>query len=339
MSLSRQLRDGSDFEQLPDDVPISANIADILEKKGFSSYYMFVIEVKTKGGGKYLIYRRYSQFYSLNAKLEERYGPESKNNPFICLLPVLPGKIYVGNKQEIAENRIPLLNAYMKKLLCLPVWVLLDEDVRIFFYQTVADTDMVPQALRRLRPPTRKVKNTSPQVPDYDRPRAEALFDFTGNSTLELKFSKGSLIYLLSRINKNWLEGTLNDVTGIFPDSFVKIIKDLPPEEAPVSWLRSYYHGADVSEMRDISIEEDVNCKPSFNELLELMRKEFQEEDIILNYCDIEGDMIRLLDDEDVDLMLLQSKYKDKFRIKKNFFPWQLHITCPEDLEVYNTSS
>ncbi|XP_030065957.1 neutrophil cytosol factor 4 isoform X2 [Microcaecilia unicolor] len=300
---------------------------------------MFVIEVKTKGGGKYLIYRRYSQFYALSTKLEERYGPESKNNPFICPLPVLPGKIYVGNKQEIAESRIPLLNVYMKKLLCLPVWVLLDEDVRIFFYQTVADRDMVPQALRRLRPPTRKIKNTSPQVPDYNRPRAEALFDFMGNSTLELNFSKGSLIYLLSKINKNWLEGTLNDVTGIFPESFVKIIKNLPPEETPVSWLRIYYHGADVCEMRDILIGEDVNCKPLFNELLELMRKEFQEEDIILNYRDIEGDMIRLLDDEDVDLMLFQSKFKEKLHTENTFFSWQLHITCSDDLEVHNTSS
>ncbi|XP_029445942.1 neutrophil cytosol factor 4 isoform X2 [Rhinatrema bivittatum] len=297
---------------------------------------MFVIEVKTKGGGKYLIYRRYSQFYVLNAKLEERYGPESKNSPYICLLPVLPGKVYVGNKQEIAESRIPLLNVYMKKLLCLPVWVLLDEDVRIFFYQTVADRDNVPQALRRLRPPTRKVKSSTPQVPDYDRPRAEALFDFKGNSTLELTFSKGSLVYLLSRINKNWLEGTFNDVTGIFPQSFVKIIKDLPAEEVSVSWLRCYYHDVYVCEMRDIVVEEDINCKPSFKELLQLMRKEFQEEDVILNYRDTEGDMIRLMDDEDVDVMLSQSKY---FPAKKNFFPWQLHVTSSADLEVYNTSS
>lgn len=30
----------SDFDQLPDDVPVSANIADIEEKKGFSNYYV-----------------------------------------------------------------------------------------------------------------------------------------------------------------------------------------------------------------------------------------------------------------------------------------------------------
>lgn len=30
----------SDFEQLPDDVAVSANIADIEEKRGFTSYFV-----------------------------------------------------------------------------------------------------------------------------------------------------------------------------------------------------------------------------------------------------------------------------------------------------------
>ncbi|NXY48462.1 NCF4 factor, partial [Ceuthmochares aereus] len=75
---------------------------------------MFVIEVKVKGGGRYLIFRRYRQFYDLHTKLEERYGPESKNSPFTCTLPILPGKVYVGAKREIAESRIPILNVYIK---------------------------------------------------------------------------------------------------------------------------------------------------------------------------------------------------------------------------------
>lgn len=34
----------------------------------------------------------------------------------------------------------------------------------------------------------------------------QALFDFTGNSKLELTFKAGDVIFLLSRINKDWLE-------------------------------------------------------------------------------------------------------------------------------------
>lgn len=44
-----------------------------------------------------------------------------------------------------------------QSLLSLPVWVLMDPDVRIFFYQSTFDSEQVPQALRRLRPRTRKV--------------------------------------------------------------------------------------------------------------------------------------------------------------------------------------
>lgn len=39
MALAQQLRSESDFEQLPDDVAISANIADIEEKRGFTSHF------------------------------------------------------------------------------------------------------------------------------------------------------------------------------------------------------------------------------------------------------------------------------------------------------------
>ncbi|KAB1270010.1 Neutrophil cytosol factor 4 [Camelus dromedarius] len=363
MAVAQQLRAESDFDQLPDDIAISANIADIEEKRGFTSYFVFVIEVKTKGGAKYLIYRRYRQFYALQSKLEERFGPENKTSPFTCILPTLPAKVYMGVKQEIAETRIPALNAYMKHLLSLPIWVLMDEDVRIFFYQSPYDSEQVPQALRRLRPRTRKVKTESPQGAGFDRmaaPRAEALFDFTGNSKLELNFKVGDVIFLRSRINKDWLEGTVRGTTGIFPVSFVKILKDFPEEEDLTNWLRCYYYEdtistikfvacweggtcpprlpiptlTSISHSRDIAVEEDLSSTPLYKDLLELMRREFQREDIALNYQDADGDLVRLLSDEDVQLMVRQAQ---SLPSQKRLFPWKLHITQKDDYKVYNT--
>lgn len=298
---------------------------------------MFVIEVKTKGGSKYLIYRRYRQFYALQSKLEERFGPENKTSPFTCSLPTLPAKVYMGVKQEIAEMRIPALNAYMKSLLSLPIWVLMDEDVRIFFYQSPYDSEQVPQALRRLRPRTRKIKSESPQGAIIDRmaaPRAEALFDFTGNSKLELNFKVGDVIFLLSRINKDWLEGTVRGATGIFPQSFVKILKEFPEEEDPTNWLRCYYYEDTISTTKDIAVDEDLSSTPLFKDLLQLMRREFQREDIALNYRDTEGDLVRLLSDEDVVLMVRQAQGLPS---QKRLFPWKLHITQKDDYAVYNT--
>uniref|UniRef100_A0A5G2RAR0 Neutrophil cytosol factor 4 n=2 Tax=Sus scrofa TaxID=9823 RepID=A0A5G2RAR0_PIG len=377
MAVAQQLRAESDFAQLPDDIAVSANIADIEEKRGFTSHFVFVIEVKTKGGCKYLIYRRYRQFYALQSKLEERFGPESKTSPFTCVLPTLPAKVYVGVKQEIAEMRIPALNAYMKNLLSLPICVLMDEDVRIFFYQSSYDAEQVPQGLRRLRPRTRKVKSESPQGASLDRmaaPRAEALFDFTGNSKLELNFKVGDVIFLLSRINKDWLEcsrfqvliyfqtdvlgtfpcgrsglriwrchtcgpkaataGTLRGTTGIFPASFVKILKDFPEEEDPTNWLRCCFYEDSVSTTKDIAVEEDLTSTPLYKDLLELVRREFQREDLALNYRDAEGDLVRLLSDEDVQLMVRQAQGLPS---QKRLFPWKLHITQKDNYKVYNT--
>lgn len=334
MSLPRQLRDESDFAQLPDDVPVSAHIADIEEKKGWSNYFMFLISVKTKGGGKYLIYRRYNHFYDLNATLEERYGPESPNSTYRISLPIMPGKVFVGNKRDIAESRISILNIYMKSLLSLPTWVLLDKDVRLFFYQTTDDKDTMPSGrLRRLRPPTRKVRSDSTLISNSERPRAEALYDFMGNHKLELSFSKGDLVYLLSRINKDWLEGTVDDVTGIFPQSYIRVIKDLPDMTVTLSWLRCYLHREDRCEIRDIALEDDVKVIPSFQELLELIRKELPEEEaVVLNYRDNNGDMIRLLDDQDMIVMVSQSHRPPA---RKTFIPWQLHLTHPDNFGVY----
>lgn len=73
-------------------------------------FQMFVIEVKLKGGGRYLIFRRYREFYALHTKLEQRYGPESNNSPFTCTLPVLPGKLSVPNLCIISSFLSPRLS-------------------------------------------------------------------------------------------------------------------------------------------------------------------------------------------------------------------------------------
>lgn len=349
--LPRQLRDESDFDQLPHNIPISATIADIVEKKGFIVYYQFVIEVRTKGGSKYLIYRRYRQFFTLHQSLALKC--EAQNGPYTCTLPTLPGKVFMGNKQEIAENRIPELNTYMKKLLGLPTWVLLDDLIRMFFYQTEYDSQQIPRALRRLRPPTRRVKTVKTTPDLLSTPRAEAMFDFSGIGKLELSLKAGEVIFLLRRVNADWLEGTVRDRTGIFPESFVKIIKPLPgsdsdgegeaggskgPTVSAYSCLRCYLLQPQGIDTRDLCVEEDLSTQPTYQELLSRMRDVFQIEDIALNYRDPEGDLVRILDDEDVSLMVYESKtQRSKVKRPVNQYPWELHVTLSSDLTVYNT--
>ncbi|XP_037619641.1 neutrophil cytosol factor 4 [Sebastes umbrosus] len=349
MSLPQQLRDESDFDQLPHNIPISATIADIEEKKGFIDYFAFVIEVKTKGGSKYLIYRRYREFFDLHQVLESKYSPENQERPGpnTCILPSLPGKVFMGHKKEIAESRIPELNTYMKRLLGLPTWLLLNEAIRMFFYQTDQDSEHQPQNLRRLRPPTRKVKTIKPNMDKFSSPRAEAIFDFRGNGKAELNLKKGEVIFLLQRVNTDWLEGTVNNQTGIFPQSFVKIIKPLPESDSEgdggvltYSCLRCFLLTPSGVQTRDVCVQEDITIQPTYKDLLSRMRNVFKVDDIAVNYRDPEGDLIRILDDEDIQLMIRESR-RQQGKVKRpvNQFTWELHVTMVSDLSVYNAEA
>ncbi|XP_048473313.1 neutrophil cytosol factor 4 [Rhincodon typus] len=309
--MQRQLREESDYDQLPDDVPVSAHIADAEQSKGFSSHIVSLLRNVNLPAPLMLPGRLCSSRTTL-CNMCRRQDDFAK------------GKVFIGHKQEIAEKRIPDLNIYMKKLLKLPAWILLDEDVRLFFHQTAEDSEQIPRSLRRLRPSTRKIKSQTEKEDLSEKsgaPQAEALYDFTGDNDLELTFKTGDIIYLLKRVNDDWLEGMLNNCTGIFPQSFVRIIKDL--SEGTDSKKRL----TDAHRFR--CVYHDIQCSK--------IRAEFGNKAITLNYRDLEGDMVRILDDMDVELMVLEAKGRSWIR-KPDFAPWELHVTRKDDLSVYNTN-
>lgn len=179
------------------------------------------------------------------------------------------------------------------------------------------------------------------------------MFDFSGSGRLELSLKAGDVIFLLRRVNADWLEGTVRDRTGIFPESFVKIIKALPENESDeeggasrnssraqgsYSCLHCYFLQPEGIETRDICVQEDLSIQPSYEDLLSRMRDVFHVDDIALNYRDAEGDLIRILDDEDVVLMVQESKRMES-KVKRPViqFPWELLVTHAKDLTVYNT--
>uniref|UniRef100_UPI001EAED3F4 neutrophil cytosol factor 4-like n=1 Tax=Oncorhynchus gorbuscha TaxID=8017 RepID=UPI001EAED3F4 len=181
---------------------------------------------------------------------------------------------------------------------------------------------------------------------------SQVVFDFSGSGRLELSMKAGEVIFLLRRVNTDWLEGTVSNRTGIFPESFVKIIKPLPESDSDgesggasgkgagsYSCLRCYLLTPQGVDTRDVCVEEDISTQPSYKELLARMRDVFKVDgNIALNYRDPEGDLVRLLDDGDVELMVADGRaQRSKVKRPVNQFPWELHVTATSDLSVYNT--
>ncbi|VVC45682.1 SH3 domain [Cinara cedri] len=57
-----------------------------------------------------------------------------------------------------------------------------------------------------------------------------AQFDFMSDHVDDLVFKKGDQIFITKRVNDEWLEGTLNGHTGMFPISYVEVTNPLPEE-------------------------------------------------------------------------------------------------------------
>lgn len=55
------------------------------------------------------------------------------------------------------------------------------------------------------------------------KPQCKALYDFEAQNPGELEFKEGALIDLISQVDENWYEGTVNGKTGYFPINYVKV--------------------------------------------------------------------------------------------------------------------
>ncbi|XP_066153221.1 uncharacterized protein CAP isoform X4 [Euwallacea fornicatus] len=69
---------------------------------------------------------------------------------------------------------------------------------------------------------------------------AKALYNFVGQTAKELTFRKGDLVYVRRQVDKNWYEGELNAMIGLFPVNYVEIV---PYESSKVVTPRKAHEG------------------------------------------------------------------------------------------------
>ncbi|XP_070581330.1 neutrophil cytosol factor 4-like [Ptychodera flava] len=169
-------------------------------------------------------------------------------------------------------------------------------------------------------------------------PKALAMHDFNASSATELSFKKGDVIPITKRIDANWLEGSINGKVGLVPQPFVKIEDDVDvgwedewEDDTPTMVIRCHYEGS----IRDIDVDAKVAEKPTYNELLEVIKNELSVQDIALNYQDIEGDLIRIKDQSDIEL-LLEEAAKFPQLAMSGYVSWELRITKLGDYSMYH---
>ena len=73
-------------------------------------------------------------------------------------------------------------------------------------------------------PPYEWDRATTPRVPNEGQARVR--FSFTAASPIEMSIVKGETVILTRRVDVNWYEGRIGSRRGIFPVSYVQVLKE-----------------------------------------------------------------------------------------------------------------
>jgi hypothetical protein len=169
------------------------------------------------------------------------------------------------------------------------------------------------------------------------------LYQYTAQYGDELSFLAGAVIALEAEVDGSWVMGRLGRQSGLAPLTYLSIVEPLPStqrlddgnqsdeweseEEEQVddstSFVTCYVGGVASS----VQVGADLIRRPTFLRFRNTIQDHLGRRDIVLNYRDIDGDLIEIVDQSDLDLMTQTTLTT----------PLTLYITDQGDHTPYNT--
>ena len=97
------------------------------------------------------------------------------------------------------------------------------------------------------------------------RLNARALYSFTAKSSRELNFKRGDVLRVTGEVDDNWLRGEIGDRSGIFPSSYVELIKKKTSEKRLKARAKFNFKAKSESELTVLKgellvVEKKIDC-------------------------------------------------------------------------------
>lgn len=101
-------------------------------------------------------------------------------------------------------------------------WIVM---VKIFNFDHFRPSQKSPISLNRYDDFVDELSLRSRSQDQTPEPRlvARALYNFVGQSSRELTFRRGDIIFVRRQVDKNWYEGEYNAMIGLFPFNYVEV--------------------------------------------------------------------------------------------------------------------
>ncbi|CAM1305996.1 SORBS2 (predicted) [Pycnogonum litorale] len=145
--------------------------------------------------------------------------------------------------------------------------------------------------------------------------QAKVIYRFSAQTPVELSLLKGEVVNLIRRVDDNWWEGRLGTKTGIFPASYVKVVKEprvqdlrssassQPPKNLQNGYRPTFISMLSESDARQSSPEVKRQVSSSENALQVDTRSEPEPYKVLFSYHPINDDELELQDGDTVYVM------------------------------------